>query len=312
MIKILTTEGLTNDSYIKVMNEILDLRKKQLKHKFKISLLGTQSLCYTIFDMITTPFKKRFLEIPINFLQIKLKEFLKSHNRILVSYINYIWTIDIVFSSTEPAVVRHVEYPWAVKNAHLEKNMKILDIGSGVSLLPVYLASKGHNVISIDNDEILMERLAPNLAKWSGVNVDYKIGTATKLNFEDNYFDRIFCISVLEHLEEEKVNGEAVNYHKLNLDIKAISEMIRVVKPNGLIILTFDWSENPKDLRSYKLEDIYERALKPFKAYLVEDKKPVVYWETAKEDHLRAWKSFPSQNYIDDGWAVGVILKKKS
>ena len=312
MIEVIPTEGLVNESFIKIMKEFKKLRDRQLSHKFQISLLGTNNLFYTIIESILNPFKKTSLKVPANYLLIKLREFLKRHGMILVSYIDYIWTTDIVLSSNEPAAVRHAEYPWTIQNAHLEKNMKILDIGSGVSLLPVYLASKGHHVISIDNDEILMNRLAPNLAKWSGVNVDYKVGNATELNFEDNYFDRVFCISVLEHLEEEKVNGESVNYHKLNLDIKAINEMIRVVKPNGLIILTFDWSENPKDLRSYKLEDIYERVLKPFRSYLVEDKKPVVNWEIAKENHVRAWKLFPSQDYIDEGWAVGVILHKKS
>jgi len=35
-------------------------------------------------------------------------------------------------------------------------------------------------------------------------------------------------------------------------------------------------------------------------------------WNELKEKHISAWKSFPPFNYVNEGWAVGVILKKKN
>src|SRR3989338_7907190 len=155
-----------------------------------------------------------------------------------------------------------------------------------------------------------MNRVSPELAKLSSVNVNYSFGDVTKINFEDESFERVFCISTIEHLEEEFHNGKYVNHHKKNLDIKAIGEMLRVLKPGGMLILTFDWSENIDDQRSYKLDDIYERVLKSYTKFLIHDKKPVIDWDDLKKKHIRAWKSFPPYDYVTEGWAIGAILKK--
>jgi SAM-dependent methyltransferase len=48
----------------------------------------------------------------------------------------------------------------------------------------------------------------------------------------DDYFDRVFCISVLEHIDDIEVKQ------------KGIAEMVRMVKPGGKLILTFDLGIN--------------------------------------------------------------------
>ncbi|MHA7646448.1 class I SAM-dependent methyltransferase [Nitrosopumilus sp. S4] len=241
----------------------------------------------------------------------KFARYLKKHGRIQISnVVDVIWTKDVIESSTLPYPIRRAEYPWAVENANLTENMKILDVGSGVSLFPVYLASKGHDVISIDPDKILMERIAPKLAKYSGINLSYRVGDILNLEFEDNYFDRVFCISVIEHLEEEIHNGKYINNHKKNFDVKAIAELLRVLKPGGLLILTFDWNEDLDEYRSYKLQDIIERVIKPYKNNLLSREIPTVNWEKEEKVHEKMWKSFPPHNYVTKGWAIGVILKK--
>ena len=216
-----------------------------------------------------------------------------------------------------PHRVRQLEYPWAIIHSNLDKGLKILDIGSGISEFPMYLSSKGHEVYSIDTDEVCMNRLAPKLAEWCGVKVNYKVSDATNLEFSDNTFDRIFFISVLEHLEEERINHRIVNNHRRNLDVKAIKEMLRVLKPGGLLILTTDWKVRDDDLRSYVLSDLEERVLKPFQLNLIDTKgmKPINDDEF-KKNYIDDWKSFkyevPSfrdQNELPVG-VVGMILKK--
>ena len=132
------------------------------------------------------------------------------------------------------------------------------------------------------------------------------------LIFNDNEFDRVFCISVLEHLEEELVNGKRVNYHKKNLDVKAIGEMLRVVKPNGLVVLTIEWSESSDDIQSYRIKDIYERLLKPYRSLLVEDKHLEVNWEILRHEHYESNKKFRPDYPATEGWAIGIILRKEN
>ncbi len=311
MIENIPTEKLYDEKYIEIMSKIEKLRSLILKHKFSLSLAGTGSKFYSICDIILEPLKESKLKVPINYFLIKLRSYLIQMKMIQTSYVNYVWTRDVILSSTFPAPVRRVEYPWAVENSQLKKGMKILDVGSGVSMLPIYLASEGYDVYSIDNDDTIIKKVCPKLSEWCKTKIQFSIGDATKINFEDNYFDRVFCISVLEHLEEEVGNINQRDFHKKNLDIKAINEMLRVLKPNGLLILTLDWSENPSDFRSYDINDIYDRLLQNVKHLLVENKKPKVDWNVLKEKHLAAEKEFPPYSYLVEGWAMGIILKKQ-
>ena len=86
--------------------------------------------------------------------------------------------------------------------------------------------------------------------------------------------------------------------------------MLRVLKHGGILVMTFDWSENSDEQRSYKLDDIYNRVLKPYKGFLINNKKPVINWNELKKKHISAWKSFLPYDYITEGWAIGVVLKK--
>ena len=312
MIENIPTEKLFDKSYQNVINEILKLREKQLKHSFKINRIGTNSLSYSLADLFLSPFQKnKKLKRYSNYFLKKFATWLKRKNKIISSNIvDVIWTRFVVESSTLPYPIRRVEYPWAIFNAKLEKSMEILDVGSGVSLFPVYLASLGHNVTSIDPDLVLMKRLSPKLSEFCNTKVKYQPGNVTKLEFDDETFDRVFCISVIEHLEEEIIDGNYINNHKQELDVKAISELLRVLKKGGLLMLTFDWNEDPNEHRSYKISDIYDRVLKPFRQNLLIDSKPEIIWNELKIKHLEAGKTFPPYNYITEGWAIGVVLKK--
>lgn len=57
------------------------------------------------------------------------------------------------------------------------------------------------------------------------------IANLAKLPYEDDMFDKVFCISVLEHTKKDQ-GIEVVN--------NAMREFERVVKPGGLVIMTMD------------------------------------------------------------------------
>ena len=161
-------------------------------------------------------------------------------------------------SLIEPAVFesyKHWDNPWAISNANLENNMKILDCGSGRGILQFYLAGKGIEVHSIDvshNRSRLFKKIKTNLKKVRinykldpnivhkklnkkyNVSVKFKMESAADISYPDNFFDRIFCISVIEHMEDLIIK-------------KSIKEMERVLKPKGLLLLTFDFHPFPDD-----------------------------------------------------------------
>jgi len=311
MITVLSTNGLYEQEYNKIIDEINEINTKFAGHRFKLSNLGTGNLSYSILDCLLSPLKNTKIKKIANSILGRFMTYLIKRKKILVSYANMVWTTDGILKGTLIYPVRRVEYPWAILNSKMEKPMKILDVGSGLTLLPIYLASKGHQVTSIDTDKIVMERVTPQISEYAGNMVSYRTGDVTHLDFKDNSFDRVFCISVLEHLEEESVNGKIVNYRKKNFDVKAIGEMLRVLKPGGFLVLTFDWDENPENNRTYRLDDIYERVLKNYKKSLLVDKKPIINWEDLRKKHMESWKAFPPYTYVEySSWAVGVILQK--
>lgn len=59
------------------------------------------------------------------------------------------------------------EYPWALERAGLRAGDRILDVGSGDSIFPVFLAKEGHDVTAIDLE------LDGSLGRRHGVSIDY-------------------------------------------------------------------------------------------------------------------------------------------
>lgn len=93
---------------------------------------------------------------------------------------------------------------------------RTLDLGCGVGSNFSVLKKFSKNVIGIDNSE-----KAINYAKSKGYD-HLHIGDATKTGFPANTFDMIVCSDVLEHIPDKK----------------AIAEIYRILKPNGVFILT--------------------------------------------------------------------------
>ncbi len=58
-------------------------------------------------------------------------------------------------------------------------------------------------------------------------NIKYFDDSLTDMHFPDRFFDKVFCISVMEHLSEEEA-------------FQGMKEMTRVLKKGGLLIVTMD------------------------------------------------------------------------
>lgn len=131
---------------------------------------------------------------------------------------------------------RFWEYPFAILAADLEPGMKCADIGCGTTPFTPYLCEvvSKENVTGFDPDYIPDDHEERHLSFGARKSHIDKFGFAfrqnsfTKLDAPDNSFDRVFCISVLEHIEDPRVKQ------------MGMQEMARILKPGGKLIVTFD------------------------------------------------------------------------
>ncbi|MFW6324593.1 MAG: class I SAM-dependent methyltransferase [Desulfovibrionales bacterium] len=112
------------------------------------------------------------------------------------------------------------EYPWALERAGLQAGQTVLDAGCGASIFPTYLAEQGCKTWAMDLD-------FPEEAVRAAPELEYVRGDLTSLPFSQSGFDAVFCISVIEHLPVPGMK-------------QALSELRRVLKPEGILLLTTD------------------------------------------------------------------------
>jgi len=98
------------------------------------------------------------------------------------------------------------------------KGKTALEVGSGGGILTEEIAKMGFTTAGIEPTEQSIET-ATNHAKTNGLNIQYDKGFGENLPYGDRSFDAVFCCDVLEHVQDLP---------------KVISEISRVLKPNGI------------------------------------------------------------------------------
>jgi ubiquinone/menaquinone biosynthesis C-methylase UbiE len=142
---------------------------------------------------------------------------------------------------------RPFEYAWAAEFA--ESGNVVLDAACGICHpFKFYLADKCKKVHAVDIDPRISEpdliaahiqeifgEEAKNefLEKGMYVDIEAKNASISELPYKNNMFDKVFCISVLEHIPDEK-------------KLVVLKEFRRVLKNAGSIILTMDYSNKPE------------------------------------------------------------------
>lgn len=126
---------------------------------------------------------------------------------------------------------REFEYPWALHATALEPGMNVLEVGGGYSGLQFVLSMHGCNVTNVDPSHgqnwLYTQDRFDSLNKWLGTNVKFVASTIQDAALPTNSFDRIFSISVLEHLEDDQRHQAVRTCHQL-------------LKPGGMLIVTAD------------------------------------------------------------------------
>lgn len=208
-------------------------------------------------------------------------------------------------------MARAWEYPWAILNSKVSSNDRVLDVGSGCSLFPLYLAQKSQNVDSVDTDEKQVT-VSAILARILGLGVNYFVDDALSLSAGDDTYDCVFCISVLEHLEQQLENGVWVNRHRNGLDRVAIREFLRVVKPGGRVILTLDYGSKRISPVSFEFDYVTD-LVEAFRPHLLRPCATLEHIRFTREraDEIqRLWGEFYPSPSTPFGGALGIALSK--
>ena len=93
---------------------------------------------------------------------------------------------------------------------------RLLNVGGSAGIIDNYLADHFLSVIGVDIDEPAITYARKNFAK---PNLEFQVGDALDLPFQDNTFDVVICSQVYEHVPDA---------HKM------MNEIFRVLAPSGV------------------------------------------------------------------------------
>lgn len=157
---------------------------------------------------------------------------------------------------------RCVEYPFAASKVGASK--VILDVGT----------TKADSVWVnwLDNLPIVVHATDYDPLPFPVTNINFHQSDVRNLQIEDDFFDKILAVSVIEHigLENPQVNTEVVPSISAQGDEDAFCELVRVLKHGGEIVMTFPFG-NLEELilggsaRNYTLQTIrrFEKYARP-------------------------------------------------
>lgn len=143
---------------------------------------------------------------------------------------------------------RQWEYPYVLSRVEAalpaSGAARVLDAGSGVTFFPYYLKAlhPAADIYCVDSDEKLA--VIYRQINASGEPVEFTCADLRKLDYPAEWFDVIYCISVLEH----------------TADYPAIIDgFLRLLRPGGRLVITFDVSlDGTRDIAVEKAEALLD------------------------------------------------------
>jgi len=141
------------------------------------------------------------------------------------------------------------EYSGAIIESRLDKRMTVLDAGGAGSVLSYYMALEGCVVHTVD---LLPQKVenTKKVAEALGLQMYSSIQDITNLDYADGYFDSVYGICVIEHILES------------NQPI-AMKELGRVLRPGGVLAITFDYGKDAAEYPILAADEVYSRLVLP-------------------------------------------------
>ena len=129
---------------------------------------------------------------------------------------------------------------------------KLLEVGSGEGLFLSQLAmvNPGVELWGVDNSQERLRQAEYRFKEHHLSCPHFNLSDASKLPFEDEFFDAVVCVNVFFNMP----SAEVVK--------KVLLEMRRVCKKGGTIIFDFRNARNPFLRLKYKLAPLYDATVK--------------------------------------------------
>jgi len=122
---------------------------------------------------------------------------------------------------THQQIARQCDF--ITKRLGIKPGATVLDVGCGLGLQAVELASRGYLSVGLDLSLAMLSR-ASEEAQARGMKINFLHADMRDMNFEGN-FDAVMCI------------GTSLGYFDDDTNRKVIDRLFRALKPNGVLLL---------------------------------------------------------------------------
>ncbi|MFP4369481.1 MAG: class I SAM-dependent methyltransferase, partial [Candidatus Kapaibacterium sp.] len=129
-------------------------------------------------------------------------------------------------------------YEWIPENTE-----KLLDAGCSTGYCTVHYARKSNETYGID---IVAAQIQE--AKSNFPHINFQTSALEEIPFDDGYFDTVICTDVLEHTNDK---------------IKSLTELFRVLKSGGTLVLSVPHKGKYQYLDPYNYGFYMRKHLKP-------------------------------------------------
>ncbi|HEV2694567.1 MAG TPA: class I SAM-dependent methyltransferase [Verrucomicrobiae bacterium] len=138
------------------------------------------------------------------------------------------------FSIQRNNTTRAFEYPWAFAAGEIQPGMKVVEVGGSLAGFQFVLDRFGCQVVNVDPGMQAAgvgwpcdQASIGKLNRIFGTKIELRNTTMGRAGLADGEFDRVYCLSVIEHLP---ANDAA----------EVMANAFRCLKPGGRFILTVD------------------------------------------------------------------------
>lgn len=107
-----------------------------------------------------------------------------------------------------------------IVSQYIESQDKVLECAAGTGMLSAVVAERCNNLVATDFSPKMIKRAEKNCSTYN--NIKFELADIMTLEYPDNSFDKVVAGNVIHLLDEP---------------IKALAELNRVCKPDGMLII---------------------------------------------------------------------------
>jgi 2-polyprenyl-3-methyl-5-hydroxy-6-metoxy-1,4-benzoquinol methylase len=144
------------------------------------------------------------------------------------------WTGERLVTQINSIIIIEHLHRYAIAKDLITPEDLVLDIACGEGYGCSLMAKKAKTVFGVDISEKTVEHA---IRKYTTANCNFKIGSVTDIPFDNQLFDVVSSFETIEHIAEHE---------------KMMQEVNRVMKPNGLFIVSSPDKMNYADIPNYK------------------------------------------------------------